>query len=295
MDLTYWTSIAVGIGIFAAPVLITGAYFRRQKLQKVHPIREKCLRPSGESTRKEMDRIWDKITDTMLIMIPSVFLVLFAGQGLLTIGNTYLRDLLLLLIFPFSAVCQSYAGVKLFRLSWRYRCYKLGFAGERFVGQILTDELMPEGCRVFHDLQFDGFNIDHVIVSSCAVFAVETKTWRKPVERHSGKVMHQIEYNGSSLLLPNGMGGMGALAQAQRNATFLANWLTKQVGDKVDVVPMLALPGWFVKTTGRGAVKVINPKLVRTQVFRPDSLPMEASLFRRIVNQLSQASQMELE
>jgi hypothetical protein len=42
--------------------------------------------------------------------------------------------------------------------------YQLGFDGERMVGQELNQALSV-GCRVYHDVLFDGYNIDHVIVA----------------------------------------------------------------------------------------------------------------------------------
>jgi hypothetical protein len=48
------------------------------------------------------------------------------------------------------------------------------------------------------------------------------------------------------------------LEQAERQAQWLAKWATSAIGDLVTVVPVLALPGWFVQQTGRSPVQVYS-------------------------------------
>lgn len=52
--------------------------------------------------------------------------------------------------------------------------------GEKAVGQFL-EALRKQGCRIFHDIVGNGFNIDHVVIGPLGVFTVETKTFSKPV------------------------------------------------------------------------------------------------------------------
>jgi hypothetical protein len=58
---------------------------------------------------------------------------------------------------------------------------KLGRDGERAVAEQL-DVLKRQGAIIFHDLIGDGFNLDHVVLSSQGVFVVETKTRTKPIK-----------------------------------------------------------------------------------------------------------------
>jgi hypothetical protein len=50
----------------------------------------------------------------------------------------------------------------------KVRPLRLGFKGERAVGEELN-QLLRQGFHVFHDLPFDSFNIDHVIVGPTAL------------------------------------------------------------------------------------------------------------------------------
>ena len=54
-----------------------------------------------------------------------------------------------------------------------------GLRGERLLGRELAK--LPDGWRVWHDLDIDGENIDHVVASAKGVFIVEVKNYKGPV------------------------------------------------------------------------------------------------------------------
>ena len=117
------------------------------------------------------------------------------------------------------------------------------------VGEELN-QLMASGFRVFHDLPFDGFNIDHVLVGPPGVFAVETKTRRKPADI-KGLERAQVFSDGERLRFPKDKYDSKAIPQARRNAETLAKWLTSATGQRVTVSAILTLPGWMVRRAGR--------------------------------------------
>ena len=145
------------------------------------------------------------------------------------------------------------------RLKARGDCY-LGFFGERVVAEFL-EPAKGSGWRIFHDVPCESgrerFNIDHVAVGPGGVFAIETKTRRKGPARE-GRDDYKVFYDGEKLDWPWGddQDGIGlAIGHAQG----LQNWLTKTTGAAVGVVPVLALPGWYVESPARAAVRVVNP------------------------------------
>jgi hypothetical protein len=143
------------------------------------------------------------------------------------------------------------------------------------VGEQLN-QLMRHGFTVYHDLPFDGFNIDHVIVGPPGVYAVETKTRRKPKDE-KGKAAHKVYYDGTRLRYPWGEDTFG-LEQAKRNADHLASWLTSATGERVKAEAILTLPGWWVERTGRGAVHVVNAKEIRQIFPKPSAaVPVRAT------------------
>lgn len=79
-------------------------------------------------------------------------------------------------------VCLITAFILLKRTKTRRRIKALskGYLGERTVGKTL--EKLPVGWRVFHDLDLDGENADHVVVGSKGVFVFEVKNYSGDVE-----------------------------------------------------------------------------------------------------------------
>lgn len=142
--------------------------------------------------------------------------------------------------------------------------YLLGLRGERVVAQALQ-ELVRQGCYVFHDLQPEKtWNIDHIVVAPESVLVIETKT-RRIYGARDGKTAHEVTFDGARLHYPSGTDVHG-LQQAERNAGWVRDYLSKALGEPVRVEPVLALPGWWVHRKGRGRVHVVNPKEMRALV-----------------------------
>jgi nuclease-like protein len=145
---------------------------------------------------------------------------------------------------------------------------------------------MLRGCRVFHDVQAEGFNIDHVVIGSAGVFAVETKA--RPKRPHgTGSQGATVTYDGSVLHFP-GWQEWEPLEQAKRQAEWLRKWLTSAVGEPVDVKPVLALPGWYVERKGPGDVIVINPKNATFLAESRGRQELTDQMIQRIAHQLEQ-------
>jgi hypothetical protein len=161
----------------------------------------------------------------------------------------------------------------LFRATQSIKSYvnhRLGLLGEQVVGQIL-DQLSSESIRVFHDMEIKEpggkpWNIDHVVVSPAGVFAIETKTRRKPRGiAPDGQQGHKVIFDGQQLRFPAPMSAdRHGLDQTQRNADWLSGKLTALNGCAVPVTPVLVLPGWWVEAKGKGPVSVLNPKGLRS-------------------------------
>jgi hypothetical protein len=140
--------------------------------------------------------------------------------------------------------------------------YQDGWIAEQVTGQQLN-RLVARGCQVLHDLPAEVGNIDHVVIAPRGVYAVETKSFRKPKgvtddRNHPG---HKVHYDGKGLRFPD-FATAKPIEQAIRQAHWLRCTLRDGLGREVPVIPAVALPGWWVERSeeSKGAeVQVFTP------------------------------------
>jgi len=180
-----------------------------------------------------------------------------------------------------------------------YVNHRLGLLGEQVVGQIL-DQLSSDSIRVFHDLEVrepgrNPWNIDHVVLTPAGVFAIETKTRRKPRgTAPGGQQGHKVVFDGQQLNYPHPMGyDRHGLDQAQANATWLSGKLTGLNGCGVPVTPVLVLPGWWVDRKGKSSISVLNGKEC-ANFFKGRPTTLTAERQRAIANQLEERCRIDL-
>jgi hypothetical protein len=152
-------------------------------------------------------------------------------------------------------------AVRWFLIQLRDRVERhLGYFGERVVAECL-EPMKGRGWRVFYDVPCEigkeRFNIDHVTVGPGGVYAIETRTQRRNGAR-DGRDDYKVFYDGEQLNWPWGEDQRGT-DEALRNAQWLQQWLEKTTGQKIGVVPVLALPGWYVEAKAKAAVRVVSP------------------------------------
>ncbi len=255
----------------------------KYKTQARSPISDKLLRPAGESLRLRVDELGEQFGDRLsfAMILPGVILaavLLTSDDGSISQNRAVVAFVIcaLLLVFLLRRAFQTQAELS--------QC-RLGFHGERAVGEELS-QLMSEGCRVFHDLPIEPYgNIDHVIVSSVGVFAVETKTRRKrPAPQ--GKRDCDAEFDGVAVHFPTWT-ETKMVDQARMQGERLSTFLTSAVGAPVAVQAVLTLPGWFLTSrVPPGKVRVLNPKRIRSIAVDPHITKLTAEMIQRICHHL---------
>jgi hypothetical protein len=152
-----------------------------------------------------------------------------------------------------------------------------GWTAEQVTGQQLN-RLIAQGCHVLHDLPAEAGNIDHIVIGPRGVYAVETKSFRKPKgvtedPKHPG---HQVRYDSACLRFPD-FTTRAPLEQAARQARWLERTLRNALGRAVPVIPALALPGWYIVKSDEGKkadVQVFTPmgRGAEFMAWQPDTL-----------------------
>jgi hypothetical protein len=254
---------------------------KQERAKSVVPFAELQRRPAGESARLKLEKYSDDL-NTWLMAI--VFIPAVCALGLTLQRET--NFITITLVFLAAVIFTAVAGRKIRSLLRERACYRLGFEGERYVAEELN-QLMADGFRVFHDVPFDNYNLDHVLVGPPGVFVIETKTRRKPVSDEGDKA-YKVTFDGVVLHFPKGS-DKDALDQVRRNRDTLSKWLSSATGDRIKARGILAIPGWFVEQIVPSAdVQCLNPKQIRSAVLRTTQVPLTAEQIQRASHQLEQ-------
>ncbi len=232
-------------------------WYRKQKGLK-SPLTSQLLRSPGETLRIQIEKANEGLFEAffMVAIVPSlvigaVFVSMFIS------GKTIEVPAIVMGIVIW--VCfTAYYIQRIFRLLSQRRNLRLGLDGELAVAEELN-KLMFSGYHVYHDFPAEKFNIDHILIGPAGVFAVETKT-RSKREVPRGKSSAEVSYDGKQVIFPGGYYEVNALRQAKDQASWLGRWLSSAVGEKVNVEPIVTIPGWFVKRLTPEGVPVLNPK-----------------------------------
>lgn len=223
-----------------------------KKPGKRSPLKRKPLRNPGESLQEEIYTI-----QTEQLIPPLMMAVL----GVAIAAFEWWRYFRAVPLQPYVFSALAFAGVIYGAYKWttlqrRIRSLKLGMDGEKAVGQFL-EALRKQGCRVFHDIVGDGFNIDHVVIGPRGVFTVETKTFSKPARGQATAACdgERILFNG---LEPD----RNPIAQARAARDWLRGLLLETTARTFPVKGVVVLPGWYVESgkDNRTDIWVLNPK-----------------------------------
>lgn len=245
------SSIPLGLFLFAV-------WLRRKRrvTRFKSPLNASLLRPPGESLRLEIQKLDDELADALL-GITLLYLLMSCGLWIGFHGDVHSprspnwASWLLAMIFVIPALVFLFLQChKAWKAIGKRADYRLGWVGERAVGEELT-QLLGEGWYVFHDLVFDEnpggrpFNIDHVAIGAAGVFAIETKTRRKPIRKGKEDPANEVVFDGMKLHYPWGADDFG-VKQARKSAAYLSEWLGKVIGRPCPASAVLVLPGWMV-------------------------------------------------
>jgi len=256
-------------------------YYRSQKLRL--PFTRNFLRSPGQSLLKELAHRNQEImiTFVFLIIIPVYTYAAYISYLYFAKKPFNVMELGLVCLLPLILICIS--SFKMTRHLGRRKLLRLGYDSQVAVGQDLH-QLHRDGYHVYHDFPADNFTIDHIVVGSKGIFAIETKARLKPTAKNRMQDT-TVEYNGRVLRFPKGTDRQ-TIEKADRQANWLSEWLSSAVDEPVMVRAIVALPGWFVKRTSADGLPVVNPKQFASlfQYIQPRMLSEET--MRQVIHQL---------
>ncbi len=269
-------------------VMVAVAYVWKRKQDRKHrqsPLTQDLMRPPGYSLQQKVNELNDEVSFSFILMllIPFLLYSLHVSQSYFgDVPESLPRTIIMLIV---SLVAIAFLGYRLTKVLTERKNNALGLQGEMFTGEELN-QLMLCGCRVFHDIQFDYGNIDHVVVSPSGVYSINTKMRGKP-KVGEGKADLIIDHQKNSLCFPDYEHPIPT-KQLETESHWLSQHLTSSVGSQIEVQSILALPGWYIKQRiGRGSVYVINPKNPK-KFFVGNRVILDPTKIQQIAHQLEQ-------
>lgn len=293
MNLIVFILAATFLPLAIAVLVVFFVRWRRSKDKRRSPLNQKRIHLPGEQLRVRIEKLNDDLYDCliMLMIIGPVMLVAYFYTKLKPYGISWSAGDW---VFPVFFLITVFITLRrLVSIKNKSRNAKEGLSAELITAQNLLP-LMGEGCVIFNDVPAStvgpnakSFNIDHVVIGPHAVFMIETKSRKKSTEiDESWKVF----YDGKTLRFPDHADSK-ILEQAKAQARWLLDYLNSATGENVKVVPVVALPGWFVENqtaTAHSEVVVSNcrnPKFMLSDKF---GIPISEAQKQRISHAIVQ-------
>jgi hypothetical protein len=212
---------------------------RRIRLKSLSPsFRQNLLRIPGGSLLRRLDNLNEQVN---LYLIYVLILPLIIYSTLISYSYFQATQPSPAVIWVSAIICIAlitYLVFKLVRLLSQRRRIRLDYEGELAVGQELN-QLMLKGFLVYHDFPADTFNIDHIVVGTIGVFAVETKTRGKGTGSSSEEAT--VTYDGRMLNYADSS-DFETIEQAKQQADWLSNWLAAATEEPLAVRAIVTLP-----------------------------------------------------
>lgn len=126
--------------------------------------------------------------------------------------------------------------------------------------QLANVKDVDPNATVLHDLIGPGFNVDHVILSRHGIYAIETKTFSRPVGRRA-----EVHFDGTTLRVDGKPLRKDAVTQANAAAGWIEDTLKEMTAKTHSVRPVFVFPGWpinSVREHNGARLWVLNPESV---------------------------------
>lgn len=251
-DSFYAMFIALALSFFPVVVAIGIITFikKQQRKNRVSPLTANLLRPYGYTLQESIHdlrfELLGKITEILMtgLMLPLLLLIqAYFFNIKLSLTTWIITGIIGLTAFGFQ-VRQILKIVKNLQQN------KLGYSCEMAVGQELEALVRPANhpYRLYHDIPFENYNIDHLVIGPNGVFVVETKGRSKHIIE--GSKQFKVIVENDSLIFPTHT-EKEPIEQVRRNVLSVRKWLQSATGMDIPVAGILVLPGWFVELKQR--------------------------------------------
>lgn len=228
----------------------TVGWLFREGLLKIMTYNRRAGKSTREMARKRrLSALWIGLIGIVIIIVVGALLQNSKALGIGGIGILVL--LILLRILP-----DFIEG----RIDKKFKEEKRAIRGakaEEKIGELLAE--LSADYYVLNDIESPYGNIDHIVIGkNSGIFLIETKA-------HGGKV----ETEGETLLVNGKPPEKDFIAQALRNSYWLRDEVSKLVGSKPWITPVIVFTNAFVSPTRPvKGVDIINKKYLANILLR---------------------------
>ncbi|WP_105200916.1 nuclease-related domain-containing protein [Pseudoalteromonas sp. T1lg10] len=277
-------AFVVAGGIFLVAVLMWVLLHRHQQKHRLPIERSKLIRMPAQHLNQQIAETGAEALG-LAGALTGVMSIPFLMVGFRHFDFSSFSNLLLLVV---AFVGLIYILAKVRRLFKALIKLKLGRDAELASASELM-KLQANGYQVFHDVQADGFNIDHLAVGPQGIFAVETKGRHKRVaDEENGKKAYAMFYKDGLLHFPSWQ-EREPIEQAQRQAKWVNEWLIKATGlSHLQTTPVLAFPGWWVEAKTKPPFPIVNHKQLHRTLLSMRICPLSDAEISQISYQIVQ-------
>lgn len=278
--------VFVGLGAAILPMSLLARL--RERTVRLPIEREQLTRLPGyglqeEIKNKQFDLLGNMLLGMYLVIAPLAY---YAIQAFVSLGSFPIIPAFVI------AICVAYVALRTAKTFNHLTKLRLGHAAElATAGELL--QLQAKGYQVFHDIQADKFNIDHLAIGPNGVFAIETKGRHKRHADASDKAKvkgvkgHEVVFKSGKLEFPSWV-EVEPIEQAQRQAKWVSQWLSKAAGIEVKAVPVLVFPGWYVSRGSRVPFPILNHKQLASTLPKSGNASFSQEQINAIAYQVAQ-------
>lgn len=258
-DSIYAMFIALALSFLPAAVAVGTIVFikKSERKNRVSPLTANLLRPYGYTLQESIHdlrlELFSKLTEILLVglVLPLMLLI----QAYFFNAKLSLSTWIVIGIVGVIALCLQIKQI--LKILKTLQHHRLGYSCEMAVGQELEALVRPANhpYRLYHDVPFENYNIDHLVIGPNGVFVIETKGRSKHII--DGSKQFKVIVENDSLIFPTHT-EKEPIEQVKRNVLSVKKWLQSATGMDIPVGGILVLPGWFVELKQRA----INPYIL---------------------------------
>jgi hypothetical protein len=218
------------------------------------------LRNPGQSIQQQViDLLGSEVFLPFLIIAITLTSAFMAWLPIIFNASQVFMAIFLTIVFIF---VTPFSILKIHKAIEKAKNFKLGQDGEKTVAEYLN-KMHSSDCYILHDIPGKNYNIDHVIVSTKGIFAIETKTRSKMIGKNE-----VVTFDGSTIKIGK-YEAKEIIQQAALQRKTLGNIIENVTGQTFPIKSIVTFPGWYVDPIGYDKTRtlfVCNHKIIETTV-----------------------------